>query len=486
MKTTTLFNQFTRRAKTRLVLLSIITALGAASAVQGASLSELLEQGIYSEQTKGDLDGAMQAYRQVVQDTKAGEALAAQAQYRLGVCLYKKKDYAGATAAFEQLVADYPNQKDFVKLANEYLAGATVLLPAPWVDGEELRMDVKLGSGFKIGVARYTVDADELDGRKIWRISSHLYAGVQQLSRVAVEADSFKPIQCRWKHTLLGDSYTVYSPGKAEVTLKGKDDKKILELEGAIYDNEQALALMRRLPLATNYTTALRIFAGLGGGHIIPLKLDVVALESVKTPAGTFDCYKVELSIKQTFWYSADEHRYLVKFEGGGVIAELSEIRQRKPGQPETYRDSVVSVSAPAGWLFFPQKTVEKDKILRLVALDPDASANTVLTTANMDSFKPEEKSSLRAVAEKAVGEAKKNLKDFQVRPDSWTDTTLDGQPALSILADFKDGEESQIATAIFTIAGDRAIELHMHAPSGEFEALRPQFATIVKSLKLN
>jgi hypothetical protein len=32
--------------------------------------------------------------------------------------------------------------------------------------------------------------------------------------------------------------------------------------------------------------------------------------------------------VNQTFWYSTDAHRYLVKFEGGGVIAELRKIEQ--------------------------------------------------------------------------------------------------------------------------------------------------------------
>ncbi|MBC8096032.1 MAG: tetratricopeptide repeat protein, partial [Akkermansiaceae bacterium] len=301
MKTKSRFHQLARGAQTKLLLLSILTALAAGSTAQSASLSELLEQGIYSEQTRGDLDSALQAYQRVVSESKVGEALAAQAQYRLGVVQYKKKNYPEATAAFELLVKNYPDQKELVKLAHEYLANAALLLPAPWVDGEDLRLNVKLASGVKIGTARYTVDAAELNGRKIWRISSYLYAGIKQLSQVEVEAESFKPIHCRWKHTLIGDSETTYTPGKAEVKLLGQDSTKSTDIEGVLYDNEEALALMRRLPLATNYSTSLRIFAGLAGGSIIPLKLDVTAVETVKTPAGTFECYKVELSIKQTF-----------------------------------------------------------------------------------------------------------------------------------------------------------------------------------------
>jgi len=324
----------THEARNTLLLLFTVGLCASASmSLPAATLSELLEQGIYSEQTKGDLDSAVQAYQQVVKDAKSGEALAAQAQYRLGVCYYKKKDYGAATAAFEKLVQDYPNQKELVRMANEYLTTANVLVPAPWVDGEELQLDVKFPSGFKIGTAAYRVNAAELDGRRIWRINSHLFAGIQQWSVAEVEADSFKPIHSHWKHVLIGDADAAYSNGKVDVKMKGSDGVKSIDLDGVIWDNEEVLAMMRRLPMSTNSSMNIRVFASLGGGSIIPIKLDITGTEKVQVPAGTFDCYKIELSIKQTFWYSADEHRYLVKFEAGGVVAELAAVRQNKSGQ---------------------------------------------------------------------------------------------------------------------------------------------------------
>ncbi len=83
------------------------------------SPSDLLEQGIYSEETKGDLDGALQLYQKVIAQSKADEALAAQAQYHLGACYYKMQDYTNATAAFEQVVKDYPDQTNIVARARQ-------------------------------------------------------------------------------------------------------------------------------------------------------------------------------------------------------------------------------------------------------------------------------------------------------------------------------------------------------------------------------
>jgi tetratricopeptide (TPR) repeat protein len=172
-------NQFSNRARrtgAALFLLAITSLVPAALAAATASPSELLEQGIYSEETKGDVDAALKLYQQVVSEAKAGQAVAAQAQYRLGVCFYKKKNYAEANAAFEKLLKDYPDQKDLIAAADKYLAGAVPLMPAPWVDGEELQFDIKFPTGFKIGAACYQVGSGETNGQKIWRLSSRLYA----------------------------------------------------------------------------------------------------------------------------------------------------------------------------------------------------------------------------------------------------------------------------------------------------------------------
>ncbi|HEX9782391.1 MAG TPA: tetratricopeptide repeat protein [Opitutaceae bacterium] len=122
-----------RRAWYALSWCSIIGLLAAAPAAWAVdpTLAEMLELGIYSEETKGDLDAAMRLYEQIVAEADANHELAAQAQFRLAMCHHKQGDFAAATAAFETLVRDFPNQGDLVSLANEYLTANTALLPAP-------------------------------------------------------------------------------------------------------------------------------------------------------------------------------------------------------------------------------------------------------------------------------------------------------------------------------------------------------------------
>jgi len=475
------------RTGAALLLVAVTNLAGTAQTTSAASPSELLEQGIYSEETKGDIDAALILYRQVVAEAKAGQAVAAQAQYRVGICYYKKKDYAQANAAFEKLLRDYPDQKDLIALANQYLDSAMPLMPAPWVDGEALQLDIKFPAGFKVGTACYCADAGETNGQKIWRLHSHLYAGVQQCSRVEVEADSFKPIHCRWKHSLIGNVDVVYGPGYADLKTVGEDEVKKIDLTGVVYDNEEVVEWMRRLPLAPDYTNTVRIFTGLGGGNIIALEVKVVAQERV--PAGTFDCNKVELSVvHQTFWYSTDAHHYLVKFEGGGVIGALAAVTQRRAGASARYQDPAFGfkLTAPADWMYFRADTKgQKDKA-RVLVLDPEAIATTIVSVGSRNVLWPEAQKSLRTWAEKEIaeGEGSASLKELTIRPESWKDLTVAGSPALSVIGDFVEADEKKVACAVFTLGNTNAATFVLLAGQKDFAAFQPKFDAIVDSYK--
>src|SRR5882724_13371918 len=95
------------------------------------SPSELLEKGIYNQDTKGDLDSAIAIYQQVVAAAASNQSLAAQAQFRLGQCYLKKNRTADATAAFEKLIHDFPNETNLIAKARGHLPGGLTLGPVP-------------------------------------------------------------------------------------------------------------------------------------------------------------------------------------------------------------------------------------------------------------------------------------------------------------------------------------------------------------------
>lgn len=462
--------------------------LNASGEGPATSLSELLERAIFSEESKGDLEGALQIYREVIAEGQGAQALAAQAQYRVGVCLHKKRSFAEATAAFEKVAKDYPEQKELAALANQYLAGAVALLPVPWVDGEDLRFDVKFPTGFKVGMTSYAARAAEAGGRPIWRLVKRTCAGGQSFSRVEVEADSFQPIRSRWKHPLIGDVEAIYGPGRVEMKAKGKTTADPVELEGVVYDNEEVLQLIRRLPLAPGYTSTLRCLATLGGGLTVPIKLEVNVREPVETPAGKFECYRVETNIKQTFWYATNALRLLVKFEGGGTIAELAEIRQRPSGAPVTHTNAAFhfTLSAPADWDFYRREPQVPKGRTSLVILDPEAVGTSELVVQSVARLKPGVRKSVRDWAEARIAADAKSLKHLEVRAGSWRERVVAGRPGLSYIGDYVEGQEKMIVYGVLGMDETMASEFQFHLPAQDFEALRTPFDGIVDSYRLD
>jgi tetratricopeptide (TPR) repeat protein len=159
------------------------------------SPSELLEKGIYNQDTKGDLDSAITIYQQVVAQSASNQSLAAQAQFRLGQCYLKKNRPADATAAFEKLIHDFPNEKALIVQAREYLPSGLTLGPVPWVDGERMQLNISVASGADIGTAEYRADlVQRANGGKIWRVGCRMMAGPQSVSSVDVDSETFRPI----------------------------------------------------------------------------------------------------------------------------------------------------------------------------------------------------------------------------------------------------------------------------------------------------
>src|SRR5882672_3415640 len=137
----------------RQLALTILAAALMGLPAEGQSTAELLQKGIYTQETVGDLDGAIKIYRQIVSSASQSRTYAAQAQYRLGVCLLKKGENAEAIKAFQVVVRDYPDQKELVSKARAYVPEESIstLLPVPWADDELSELRIKLPGGLEIG-----------------------------------------------------------------------------------------------------------------------------------------------------------------------------------------------------------------------------------------------------------------------------------------------------------------------------------------------
>ena len=161
---------------------------------------------------------------------------------------------------------------------------------------------------------------------------------------------------------------------------------------------------------------------------------------------------------------------------------------QRKAGAAVHYQDPAFgfSLTAPAGWMFYRSDVKDGKDASRVVVVDPEVAATTVVNVGNRNILTPDEQKSLRAWAEKEVieGEAVKVLKALTIRPDSWKDRTVAGKPGLSVMGDFEDGKDKKVGYGVFSMGISNAVVFTLITAAKDFEAFQPKFEALVDSYK--
>ena len=105
-----------------LILVVAVTVLASSPSARAQSASELLEKGIFTEETVGDLDAAIKIYEKIVAEAVKNRSYAAQAQYRVGMCYLKQGRKDQAAAAFRTLIDQFPKQTGPVAQAKVQLS----------------------------------------------------------------------------------------------------------------------------------------------------------------------------------------------------------------------------------------------------------------------------------------------------------------------------------------------------------------------------
>ncbi|MCJ7580365.1 MAG: tetratricopeptide repeat protein [Candidatus Aminicenantes bacterium] len=89
--------------------------------VKQESAKELFERAIYLQETRGDLEAAMEVFQRIVKEFPHEREIAAKAQLQIGICL-QKLGMSDAQKAFQAVVDRYPDQTETVKSAIEKLS----------------------------------------------------------------------------------------------------------------------------------------------------------------------------------------------------------------------------------------------------------------------------------------------------------------------------------------------------------------------------
>ena len=314
--------------------------------------------------------------------------------------------------------------------------------------------------------------------------------GLAVTGRSGVDADwnTFRPITSFYNMSTLGKFSIEFTPTQLIVTTErenGPSTQKV-DVSGVIWDNEQAMDVIRRLPLAVGYKTTLPIL-GIGGGKI-ELPIEVKDKELVKVPAGEFECFKLHLGlVNQDFWYTADPHRYLVKFDANLIVAELTSIGQIKPGELRTFEDEKlgVSLAAPSDWFFHYSPSTGKKGSAVIYVLDPQMVSESTVFVGKVADLASEAQKSIREWADGVNGAVGKSKGEQVVRPDSWHEGTLAGMASLSCICDYTEGQRKMVFYHVFVRNESIAVQFAASVPADDFEAFRKQFDPIIESLKV-
>ena len=101
----------------RFVAVAILALSLLATAGSAQTAAQLLQKGIYAQQTAGDADGAIKIYQQVIGMAGVDHAIAARAQMQIVSAFLQKGDLPGAAREFNTLKLNYGDQKEVVSAA---------------------------------------------------------------------------------------------------------------------------------------------------------------------------------------------------------------------------------------------------------------------------------------------------------------------------------------------------------------------------------
>jgi hypothetical protein len=466
--------------------------------------SVLLEKAIYAEETVGKLGDAIALYRQIINAADTNRTIAATALYRLGICYHKSGMQADAIAAFSDLARLYPEQKDLI--TKSLLSN---LKPAPWVDGEIMRLvQNRIGSESASGAGQsystYGVESGEVDGKHVWSFRYLFGAGrfPTYYALTMADADTMLPIGGR-DFSNQTDLEFRNTGDRIEVSNRkdSSQSPRQISIAGGVYDAWQMVPLLRRLPLREGFEITIPVFET-STGATANVKFSTVTREAVTVPAGRFDCYKVAMNsddnmpTAQTFWISADNHAFLVKAHIDGINNfELKSIDVVGKDQFLAVNDPEVGInlSVPRQWFLSgvthmlagstSGAVTSVGNILMLCAPDLDSSLSIMVSEYN-----PEAESVAKRVGSQIEASGRSDLPyPHQVRLQTREQVAIAGLTGERYVVDTRDpmSGESSVQYVYYLASPAKMYVVRFETGKDNFDNMMPVYESIISSLRV-
>ena len=463
------------------LLSAVVLCLSGSVGAQPAS--DLLQSAIYTQETLGDLNSAIRIYQQILKSGTGQRLYAAQAQYRLGVCLLRTGDRAGATEALQAVIREYSDQPELVTRARESLPLGNELLRAPWSPTEvaEYRWTIPgVPEGWSIsrigGVA---------DLRSSLRIQMSVYAPRPFVTQVDIDRDTMRPLRGTYR-----------SPSDPVTRFEFPNG------QGPRYSYGELSYLLRRMPLAPGWSATIPVVTA--PQHVAgELKAAVTRIEEVTVQAGSFKCFRVQLSGKgrrqsvvgtdwpiseagETLWYGTTGVRPLVKIESGGFRGELASLRTAEQIGTSSYRDPQVgySFTVPAGWVVHPRSSYSPPGT-SVDLLDPESQVWVVVSGKSKKTDSSRIDAELEAGAADRLRQEKEQGQDSPFRGPTLTHGKVGGHAALSRIAYHTNNGRKSVGYLTWIQSENTRASILVQVDAADFERFRQRFQPILDSFRM-
>jgi AcrR family transcriptional regulator len=184
-------------------------------------------------------------------------------------------------------------------------------------------------------VHRESVTRSVRNGKDVFRIVTEQESGERMVA--LINAGNLLPIRIEFRTgNEKANHWIDYKDDRVIIHYPQRGIHKELQWSGRLYDNYTVPHILQSYPFeSVDKMQLLLIMDGIFGWPVGLYGIEIMnaGRETVRSPAGEYDCYRLELSnpvfdkIKIRYWFPVDAPRYYVRRELLGSVTELVEIQ---------------------------------------------------------------------------------------------------------------------------------------------------------------
>ena len=174
-----------------------------------------------------------------------------------------------------------------------------------------------------------------------------------------------------------------------------------------------------------------------------------------------------------------------VRFEAGGVVGNLTEVRDYQPNQSRPLKRERFSATLPPDWYAYTPADTEKEGKTNTYLIAPTATVNARVEAGPLEPIL-EEHDSPSAWLESALEQLGKRLNDFSLRDQGVETVTIGNRNAAVAVFDFLDGGQPKTARGITLFGDSSAVNLRFMISSDEFQQWQPEIEEILAGLQVD